>query len=198
MSKVDNPEIWQLRFDGGCKGNPGPIASSVSLRIPGLLRLDVSMFVGGKHTNNTAEYHGALFGLFLVSIILSSSSRGLKRKLGNLGIWKEPKILHVYGDSKLVINTASRIWQCNTPHLKPYLDEIHRLKLLLLPLKIFFKHIPRERNKHCDKLVKLRFKDSSPMSVVLTRLDTKEVYEDTDFITDPIKIAFCKKIKNLQ
>jgi ribonuclease HI len=85
----------------------------------------------GEGTNNVAEYTALL--------------RGLREAL-KLGV----RVIHVRGDSKIVVKAVRGEWRCREPRLKPLLAEI----LSLVPQfdRFSIEHVGRELNAHADRL----------------------------------------------
>jgi ribonuclease HI len=121
---------YQLYFDGGSRGNPGPGGCGYCI-----LKSNQPIFEGktnlGVCTNNYAEYKGLQYGI-------------------SLAIEKNIKRLEVFGDSLLIINQLNRKWACRHKGLRLIFDEVNVM------LKSFdyitFSHVPRAMNKLADKL----------------------------------------------
>jgi ribonuclease HI len=91
-------------------------------------------YVGENNSNNEAEYQGLLAGLKYVA-----------------SLDREVDKLLVYGDSSLVINQVSGLWNCNAPNLQGYCNEATDL-LDMCFRKHELRHIPRKENKVADHL----------------------------------------------
>lgn len=85
----------------------------------------------GVVTNNVAEYRGLLAGL-RAAHDLDPSAR-----------------VHVRMDSKLVVEQMSGRWKIKHPDMKPLALEAGRV---FPPGRVTYEWIPRERNKHADRL----------------------------------------------
>ena len=133
-----------LRFDGSCQGQPDKkrIGMGIHLTWINPCEEDEEDLVyargwrkeHGKQTNNVAEYEALIHGL---EIFLQIEIECCK--------------LHVYGDSKLVINQVFKNWKVNSSHLKP-LNNIAKGLVRRIGLEyITAEWIPREENKLADK-----------------------------------------------
>ncbi|MEX2587687.1 MAG: reverse transcriptase-like protein [Actinomycetota bacterium] len=121
----------RLYTDGGARGNPGPAGFGVVLETSdGELVEEVARGIGWA-TNNVAEYEGLI--------------EGLRTALRN-GV----KSLAVYMDSTLVIQQMRGAFKVKNPGLKP----LHATAAELASQfdHVQFQAIPRERNKHADRL----------------------------------------------
>lgn len=127
-------ECWfVLECDGGARGNPGPAAIGVVLRLPNGVVVPAPKYIGRK-TNNEAEYEALLFGLWL------ARKRGARK-------------LIILMDSELVIQHLHGKSRVKAPHLRPLYE---RAKWLLNRFDDFdLRHIPREQNEETDALVNL-------------------------------------------
>lgn len=135
---VNELKRWVCYTDGGARGNPGPSGIGVVIQNEnGEVEGEVSEHIGNA-TNNFAEY-AAVARLFVV----------LKKALG-----KRTKEIHfeVRLDSELVQKQLSREYQIREASLVPMFIEIHNAVVSDFP-HVSFVHIPREQNKHADKLV---------------------------------------------
>ncbi|MFH8803468.1 bifunctional RNase H/acid phosphatase [Streptomyces sp. NPDC017936] len=121
-----------VEADGGSRGNPGPAGygSVVIDAATGETLVERAEYIGVA-TNNVAEYRGLLAGLRAVRELDPSAA------------------VHVRMDSKLVIEQMSGRWKIKHPGMKPLAAEAARL---LPPGQVTYEWIPRERNKHADRL----------------------------------------------
>ena len=123
--------------DGGSRGNgrKDSIAGAGMVMYNGKKSKDIlfteSKYLGKGITNNVAEYRGLLAGLRIC----------IKHNIKNL---------HVYGDSKLVIQQVLGNWKVKNKTLLPIYNEIQRLKLQFTMIK--FEHVYRDFNKRADEL----------------------------------------------
>jgi probable phosphoglycerate mutase len=121
-----------VEADGGSRGNPGPAAYGTVVRDAesGDVLAERAEFIGTA-SNNVAEYRGLIAGL--------TAAREL-----------DPKA-HVQArlDSKLVVEQMSGRWKIKHPSMIPLALEA---KQLLPPAQVTYEWVPRERNKHADRL----------------------------------------------
>jgi broad specificity phosphatase PhoE/ribonuclease HI len=121
-----------VEADGGSRGNPGPAGYGAVV-----FDADSGEVLAERHeslgveTNNVAEYRGLIAGLQAA------------RELG-------ARHVAVRMDSKLVIEQMKGSWQVKHPGLKPLNREATQLRQSLG--EVTFEWIPRERNKHADRL----------------------------------------------
>lgn len=121
----------QLFTDGGARGNPGPAGFGVVLQTAdGRLVEEVARGIGWA-TNNVAEYQGLI--------------EGLRTALRN-----DVERLAVFMDSTLVIQQMRGAFKVKNPGLKPLHDTAKQLASQFQSIE--FQSIPRERNKHADRL----------------------------------------------
>ncbi len=120
-----------VEADGGSRGNPGPAGyGAVVLDATGQVLAERAEGIGVT-TNNVAEYQGLIAGL---------------RAATDLGA----EIVDVRMDSKLVVEQMSGRWKIKHPALQPLALEAQRLARGFT--RISYQWIPRERNKHADRL----------------------------------------------
>ncbi|MEV0635972.1 bifunctional RNase H/acid phosphatase [Streptomyces sp. NPDC050619] len=121
-----------VEADGGSRGNPGPAGygSVVLDAATGQTLAEAAEYLGIA-TNNVAEYRGLLAGL-RAAHELDPSAR-----------------IHVRMDSKLVVEQMTGRWKIKHPDMKPLAAEAARV----FPApQVTYEWIPRERNKHADRL----------------------------------------------
>ncbi|HZF88743.1 bifunctional RNase H/acid phosphatase [Streptomyces sp.] len=121
-----------VEADGGSRGNPGPAGYGAVVidAATGETLAEAAEFLGTV-TNNVAEYRGLLAGL-RAARDLDPTAR-----------------VHVRMDSKLVVEQMSGRWKIKHPDMKPLAMEASRV---LPPHQVTYEWIPRERNKHADRL----------------------------------------------
>ncbi|RRR74878.1 bifunctional RNase H/acid phosphatase [Streptomyces sp. RP5T] len=121
-----------VEADGGSRGNPGPAGygSVVLDAATGETLVETYEYLGIV-TNNVAEYRGLLAGL-RAAHDLDPSAR-----------------VHVRMDSKLVVEQMSGRWKIKHPDMKPLALEAGRI---FPPGRVTYEWIPREQNKHADRL----------------------------------------------
>jgi probable phosphoglycerate mutase len=121
-----------VEADGGSRGNPGPAGygSVVLDAATGETLVETSEYIGFA-TNNVAEYRGLLAGLRAAHDLDPSAK------------------VHVRMDSKLVVEQMSGRWKIKHPDMKPLAAEAGRV---FPPGRVTYEWIPREQNKHADRL----------------------------------------------
>ncbi|MFE9094234.1 bifunctional RNase H/acid phosphatase [Streptomyces sp. NPDC007264] len=121
-----------VEADGGSRGNPGPAGYGCVVRdaATGEPLVERAEFIGVA-TNNVAEYRGLLAGL------------SAAHELDPTGR------VHVRMDSKLVVEQMSGRWKIRHPDMKPL---AMRAAAVFPAARVTYEWIPRERNKHADRL----------------------------------------------
>ncbi|WP_333772814.1 bifunctional RNase H/acid phosphatase [Streptomyces sp. IBSBF 3136] len=121
-----------VEADGGSRGNPGPAGygALVADAATGETLAEAAEYIGVA-TNNVAEYRGLLAGL-RAAHALDPGAR-----------------VHVRMDSKLVVEQMSGRWKIKHPDMKPLAAEARGV---FAPGQVTYEWIPRERNKHADRL----------------------------------------------
>jgi probable phosphoglycerate mutase len=121
-----------VEADGGSRGNPGPAGYGAVVfdAATGDVLAERNEGVG-QTTNNVAEYRGLIAGL------------AAARELG-------ADTVAVRMDSKLVIEQMAGRWQVKHPSMQPLNAEAKQLANGFAA--ITYEWIPRERNKHADRL----------------------------------------------
>ena len=121
-----------VEADGGSRGNPGPAGyGSVVFAADGRTVLAERNESIGVATNNVAEYRGLIAGLQAAA------------ELGATDV-------AVRMDSKLVVEQMSGRWQIKHPDMRPLARQASELRRAFD--RVTFDWIPRERNKHADRL----------------------------------------------
>jgi broad specificity phosphatase PhoE/ribonuclease HI len=121
-----------IEADGGSRGNPGPAAYGAVLKdaeTGDVIAEDGTAI--GVASNNVAEYSGLIAGLRLAQAYAPEAD------------------IEVRMDSKLVVEQMSGRWRIKHPDMRPLAMEAHRLA----PFGTTYTWIPREQNKHADRLV---------------------------------------------
>ncbi|MEU6815333.1 bifunctional RNase H/acid phosphatase [Streptomyces sp. NPDC046860] len=123
---------FTVEADGGSRGNPGPAGYGAVVLDPatGETLAEAAEFIGVA-TNNVAEYRGLLAGL-RAAHALDPEARVAVRM-----------------DSKLVVEQMSGRWKIKHPDMKPLATEARGI---FPPGRVTYEWIPRERNKHADRL----------------------------------------------
>ena len=121
-----------VEADGGSRGNPGPAGYGAVVldAVTGEVLAERAAGIG-RATNNVAEYQGLIAGLTAALEVGADE-------------------VEVRMDSKLVVEQMSGRWQVKHPDMKPLAREAATL-IARLP-RVRFTWIPRESNKHADRL----------------------------------------------
>jgi probable phosphoglycerate mutase len=121
-----------VEADGGSRGNPGPAGygSVVIDAATGETLAEAAEYIGIA-TNNVAEYRGLVAGLRAAHALDPQAS------------------VHVRMDSKLVVEQMSGRWKIKHPDMRPLAAEA---AAVLPASQVTYEWIPRERNKHADRL----------------------------------------------
>jgi broad specificity phosphatase PhoE/ribonuclease HI len=120
-----------IEADGGSRGNPGPSAYGAVLK-----DADTGEVIAedgttiGVATNNVAEYSGLIAGLRMAEEFAPDAD------------------IEVRMDSKLVVEQMSGRWKIKHPDMRPLATEANRLA----PFGTTYTWVPREQNKHADRL----------------------------------------------
>ncbi|HBQ51009.1 hypothetical protein A3B42_00800 [Candidatus Daviesbacteria bacterium RIFCSPLOWO2_01_FULL_38_10] len=119
--------------DGASRGNPGRASYGFTIS-DGENNL---IYKEGKSigitTNNVAEYTGVLEALKKAKKFSKSQSE-----------------IELFADSRLVVEQLSGNFKVKAPHLKPIFDQIKILEMEIG--RVFYTHIPREKNSKADAL----------------------------------------------
>lgn len=121
-----------VEADGGSRGNPGPAGYGAVVidAATGQTLAEAAEYIGVA-TNNVAEYRGLVAGLRAAYDLDPAAT------------------IHVRMDSKLVIEQMSGRWKIKHPDMKPLAFEAARV---FSAPQVTYEWIPRERNKHADRL----------------------------------------------
>ena len=125
------PRSVIIEADGGSRGNPGPAAYGAVL-----FDADTGEVIAedgrtiGVASNNVAEYSGLIAGLKLAELYAPGAD------------------IEVRMDSKLVVEQMSGRWKIKHPDMRPLAMEANRLA----PFGTTYTWVPREQNKHADRL----------------------------------------------
>ncbi|MGW3822730.1 bifunctional RNase H/acid phosphatase [Streptomyces sp. NPDC005071] len=135
---MTQPRQFVIEADGGSRGNPGPAGYGAVVIDPvtGETLAEAAEYIGIA-TNNVAEYKGLIAGLkaakALVPDALAEGALQVRARM----------------DSKLVVEQMSGRWKIKHPDMKPLAAEAARI----LPASaVTYEWIPREKNKHADRL----------------------------------------------
>lgn len=125
-----------INTDGGSRGNPGPAAIGIVVRLGDEVIHEHHESIGIA-TNNDAEYKACIASLqWLVEQDFSTPPEKVTWKL----------------DSKLVVEQVSKNWKIKDPKIRTYAEECWRL-LEQLSLPYSFQYVPRAENAEADALV---------------------------------------------
>ncbi len=120
-----------VEADGGSRGNPGPAAYGALVKDADTGRvLAEEGTTIGTASNNVAEYRGLIAGLTLAAEVAPGAD------------------IEVRMDSKLVVEQMSGTWKIKHPDMRPLALEANRLA----PFGTTYTWVPREQNKHADRL----------------------------------------------
>lgn len=121
-----------VEADGGSRGNPGPAGYGAVVLDPvtGETLAEAAEYIGTA-TNNVAEYRGLIAGLRAAHAIDPTAR------------------IRVRMDSKLVVEQMSGRWKIKHPDMRPLAAEA---KTAFPAGQVGYEWIPRERNKHADRL----------------------------------------------
>ncbi|MET8023257.1 bifunctional RNase H/acid phosphatase [Streptomyces avermitilis] len=121
-----------VEADGGSRGNPGPAGYGAVVidAATGETLAETAEYIGVA-TNNVAEYRGLQAGL-KAARALDPAAR-----------------IRVRMDSKLVVEQMSGRWKIKHPDMKPLAREA---AAVFPPSQVTYEWIPREQNKHADRL----------------------------------------------
>jgi broad specificity phosphatase PhoE/ribonuclease HI len=121
-----------VEADGGSRGNPGPAGYGAVVRDASTGQVLAERREAlGRSTNNVAEYRGLIAGLSAAAELGATS-------------------VLVRMDSKLVVEQMAGRWQVKHAGLRPLAQEAAALRDSFA--EIDFEWVPRERNKHADRL----------------------------------------------
>jgi ribonuclease HI len=128
------PDTLVAYTDGGSRGNPGPAGFGVRFEEPNGTLLEEFGASMGTATNNVAEYRG------LIAALGWAADHGYRR-------------LHVRSDSELLVRQMRGEYRVKNPGLKP----LHQEARALIDRfeEVTFEHVPREMNRHADRLANL-------------------------------------------
>jgi ribonuclease H / adenosylcobalamin/alpha-ribazole phosphatase len=122
-----------VEADGGSRGNPGPAGYGAVVRdaASGEVLAEAAESLGVT-TNNVAEYRGLIAALTKAAELAPDAD------------------VEARMDSKLVVEQMSGRWRIKHPDMKPLAMEARKLASGFSSVR--FTWIPRERNKHADRL----------------------------------------------
>jgi ribonuclease HI len=130
----------ELYFDGACRKTDiyaSEGISGIGVHISGINTGQINIYENtGIKTSNQAEYLALIKGL--VVLLQSDISSD---------------IIHIYGDSLLVVNQVAETWQCKSPNLINY-NKIAKNLVNTLRKRhvVIIKHVLRNYNRIADVL----------------------------------------------
>ena len=121
-----------VEADGGSRGNPGPAGFGAVVRDAqtGTVLREVAAGIGVA-SNNVAEYRG------LIAALEAAADIGAED-------------VDVRMDSLLVVNQMSEKWKVKHEAMRPLASQAAGLVRRFR--RVSFQHVPREQNKHADRL----------------------------------------------
>ncbi len=128
------PDTVVAYTDGGSRGNPGPAGFGVRIETAGGALLEEFCESVGIATNNIAEYRG------LLAALQWAVEHGHRR-------------LHVRSDSELLVRQMLGQYRVKNAGLQPLYREAREMVGGFE--RVTFEHVPRERNRHADRLANL-------------------------------------------
>jgi ribonuclease HI len=144
---------FEIRFDGGSRGNPGISGSGVELMytcsVSGVVRSQkmlISHYIRQPSTCNQAEYQGLIRGLDQALKIVKQCKKQYKTEACHA-------TLLVQGDSQLVIKQLNGEYKVKSKNMKPLYAKSQKLLSELQEVAsttVTFEHIYREYNSVAD------------------------------------------------
>lgn len=123
--------------DGGARGNPGPAGIGVVIKDGKKTIFSWSAYIG-QATNNEAEY-----------CALKKAFEWLDQ---NHSLLKQFNRLNCHLDSLLIVSQLSGRYKIKAANLVRFVTEIKDIEKNL-PVKVHYRHIPRNKNFQADALV---------------------------------------------
>ncbi len=157
LGRPGAPAAVLIEADGGSRGNPGPAAYGAVLKdaeTGAVIAEDGSTI--GVASNNVAEYSGLIAGLKLAEEFAPDAE------------------IEVRMDSKLVVEQMSGRWKIKHPDMRPLAMEANRLA----PFGTTYTWVPREQNKHADRLANEALDGKRSGVTTPAAVDAADVYED--------------------
>lgn len=127
--------ILQIFTDGGAIGNPGPAGVGVVVKKEGKTLKKFAKYLG-ETTNNVAEYSAVIEALKWLKVNPS-----------------EIHSINFFLDSKLVVNQLNGLFKIKDYKMRNLVIKVRQLEKEIGG-NVFYQHIPREKNKEADSLVK--------------------------------------------
>lgn len=138
--KRSTNDYLSIYSDGGARGNPGPAACAFVVKDPrGKIIHQQGKYLSHA-TNNVAEYNGVIEALnWLINNARSSQI-------------SQYTDIHFFLDSLLITNQLNGLFRIKNNKLRELILEVKGLENQL-PHKIYYQHIPREKNFEADRVV---------------------------------------------
>ncbi len=130
--------VHRLYTDGAARGNPGPAGAGAVLFDGARQVAKLSRFLGGRLTNNEAEYRALILGLEMALAQGASS-------------------LEVFMDSELAVNQLLGKYKIKQQHLRALARRVAELARKFESVK--FRHVERRLNRQADRLANLAIDD---------------------------------------
>jgi ribonuclease HI len=131
--------VLEIFTDGGSSGNPGQAASACVFYCDSETLYEYASAIGIA-TNNFAEYTALLHALKHVKKLLSNNPHRFSN-------------IHIYSDSELMVRQVAGIYKVKNDDIKAFIKEIKTIQEEI-KIPITYTHIPREKNKVADALVR--------------------------------------------
>ena len=133
MSKhIPNQKCIYINCDGACRGNPGPGAIGIIIRGEDkkIVLKEHKEYIG-ETTNNQAEYRAVIKSLKLAKNFTNKS-------------------IHIFSDSKLLVNQMNGEYKVKDKKIKVLYDEVIKLEKFFQDVK--YEHVKREKSDEADRL----------------------------------------------
>jgi len=125
--------------DGGASGNPGPAASAFVIYDESGNEVACSSKPIGNTTNNTAEYTALINALTYIQSVLTSTNTVAS--------------ISVFSDSELMVRQLTGVYKIKNEDIRRLATKVKGLSEGIVA-PITYHHIPREKNKRADSLVR--------------------------------------------
>ena len=124
--------MYNVYIDGASRGNPGLAGIGIVIVQPKLHKkiMQYREFIGIA-TNNQAEYKALIKALELLRDLGASRAK-------------------IFSDSQLLVKQLRGEYKVRNPELKKLFNEVKKRKKFFESIE--YKHIPREKNYHADRL----------------------------------------------
>lgn len=125
--------MYNVYIDGASRGNPGLAGIGIVIVRPKLHKKIIKEYKEfiGIATNNQAEYKALIKALELLRDLGASRAK-------------------IFSDSQLLVKQLRGEYKVRNPELKKLFNEVKKREKFFESIE--YKHIPREKNYHADKL----------------------------------------------